>query len=127
MLEDLASLLTGYVTLKTDLWLNEMPKPNGVTVMSVIREYGSMAPDLGFDGPLMEHRRVQILTRARSYNDGETRAWALYNVLSAIVNQVVGGKQYYAINPLQTPFYMGADENGLALFAFNLEVQKEPS
>lgn len=78
-------------------------------------------PTISIDRPAL-----QILNRAKTYADAETRALALYALLAAVVNATLGSTTYQRIEPLAAPFLLERDANDRTVFAANYYVMKKP-
>ncbi len=129
VLDDVAALLAeaGLGTPGTDLFLARSPdSPDTVTV---IREYGGMAPDYlyGSPDPTEEYPRVQIECRDTDYAVARLRVERCARILGAVRDRVVNDSFYYRISPLGSPVPLGEDESQRARIIVNLEAAKSPS
>jgi Bacteriophage minor capsid protein len=102
----------------------------------IIRETGGIAPepnlgDLTNPGRLtrIQSPSLQIVVRGvrDDYDTPRTAAKALYDLFTAILNQVIGGVYYLSVDPIQEPFLLRTDDNFRSYIAFNIHVMKEPS
>lgn len=129
VLDDVAALLAeaGLGTPGTDLFLARSPdSPDTVTV---IREYGGMAPDYlyGVPDPTEEWNSVQIECRDADYAAARLRIERCARALGAVRDRVVNGTHYYRISPLGPPVPLGEDESQRSRIVCSLEAAKVPS
>jgi len=111
----------------TDLFLGSTPdSPDACTT---VREYAGEAPERTL-GPstAYEQPRIQIVCRAGKddYAAARTKAEAVYKVIDK-AELTLSGVHYLRIEPLQSPFTIGRDENDRWLIGFNASVMKEIS
>lgn len=89
-------------------------------------EYGGRAPehDLGTTALRHEYPRVQVLTRNTVYLTGIKKAQDVTHAFTAVRNTTLSDVGYKGIDPVQSPFSLGQDNNGRWVFACNYEVCK---
>jgi hypothetical protein len=87
-------------------------------------ESGGMAPENIHDQPAPAYSRpgLQIMSRAKSYKNARDKAWEAYNALVQVQNQAIGSVVFLKIEPRQTPFNIGQDDNSRELFSCNFDV-----
>lgn len=124
----LAELVThlqgeGLGTGGVNLFMSQLPDTPDAA--SALIEYGGTGGDLRLSNgrPLDELPRVQVLVRAKTYLEAETKARQLYTALHMRV-RTLGTTLYIACQPLQPPFYLKRDEKGRTLMVFNLEARR---
>ncbi len=74
----------------------------------------------------IEYPRLQILSRAATFDEAEVIAAKAYRALDGVVNLLLGGLRYLKIMPLQPPFVLERDANDKVVLAFNVEVMRCP-
>lgn len=74
-----------------------------------ILEAGGGPPDLHWAG---DYPGFQILTRAVDYETARTQAEAAFGKLHGLSEAVLGARRYLLIRAVQSPAYIGRDENG---------------
>lgn len=130
---DLISLIQS-ATLGTygqDLFVFRLP--DNIYTAIALRATGGTAPtyDLTAIPYSTERPGVQILGRSLPGAVPEqamfARLEAIHQLFAGTMGTVINGTKYHSIHPLQSPFLLGPDEKGRALFAFNALVEKEPS
>src|ERR1051325_6921886 len=111
-------------TVGTDLFLGSTPDSPDACV--TVREYGGEAPEFTL-GPSVayEQPRIQIVCRAgvADYAAARTKAEAIYRALN-VAEATLSATHYLRIEPLQSPFPIGRDENNRWEIAFNCSVMK---
>ena len=123
-----AGASTGFV-LDTSVFVDSMPDtPN--TCIGVYGPAGS-GPfiALGTTTPSFESPGLQVICRSTSYTTARSNAETVYLHLITKVNTSLGSTggssaTYLSIDPLQTPFTLGSDENDRPLFGCNYRVRK---
>jgi len=98
-----------------------------------IHEYGGRSPELTLGNsstPAWEYPRVQILDRSTDYQIARNAAEKWYRLLMNQTNTTLKptssatGARYLDITPVQSPFYVGTDENNRHEVACNYECRK---
>lgn len=128
--EDIATILaavSGFGTIGTDVFhrLGLTDTPDAQVACTT---YGSAPPDLTMTATVgsavTERPRVQIVARGEMVSGGaaaaEAKAQAAWNALQNYKG-TVNGTNYLYVACLQSPFYMGKDEQGRPKFGFNVE------
>jgi hypothetical protein len=97
--------------------------------VSIIRTGGLGSEDTHnlTDQPAYERPTAQIVVRAQNYEDAETMAQQLYDLLWPIQNQMINGTWWRELNVRSEPFDLPVDEKGLPRIAFNIDVAKRTS
>ena len=89
--------------------------PEEPDVLALVTPYeGEVSPDL----PISEEK-VQVKSRAPTYGDSETLAWQIFNLV-AVDPPPAADRKIFSATPLQSPVYLGSDEQGRFVFVFNL-------
>lgn len=110
------------LTFNTNLFIGRMPaKPNNVVV--IIDSYG-YPPDLGLNTVGYERPNVQIVIRNSNYTTGLELAQDIKDSLHGRSQQIWNGTLYSVITCLGSPAPLGWDENGLASFSINFNLQR---
>jgi hypothetical protein len=128
ILDELASfLLDAEVVEAGHLFKGVMPDDPD-TVIALFESPG-LEPEYVHDaeGPLIERPRLQVQSRAQTYEAARLAAELVHAALARITNQNIGGVRYLAVTALQSPFSLGYDINRRALIVCNYQVFKEPS
>ncbi len=113
----------GVGTVGTDLFWNLMPdQPDAVTV---VREYGGLAPVVTHDDAVYERPRIQITCRAQTYAEARAQAERCWDALRRVRNRTIAGTRYLAITPLGPVFPIRRDDDQREFIGLNAEVQKE--
>lgn len=123
------------------MWVDDLAdyvQANGISVEVTtagvpdsVNELVTLTPAPGF-APISQHdaavgtRRpnVQIMCRSLSFPTAFDRATLIYDLVSGVVNAVIGSTRFLRIAPLQEPFYLGRDEKDREMVAFNCAVQR---
>lgn len=110
-------------TLGTNLFAGRLPDAPDTAIG--VRTYGGGAARFIHEmlAPSMETARVQVLTRAASLGDAEELADAAYMRLAALRNR----EDVWSVEPLESPFDAGRDENDRALVVFNVRASRRRS
>lgn len=56
------------------------------------------------------------------YDSAHDQAWALFNLLAPIANQVIGGTSIQTINPTSTPTYLTLDSQSRTQYTVDFQV-----
>lgn len=90
--------------------------PEEPDVLALVTPYeGEVSPDLPISG-----EKVQIKCRAPAYGDASTLAWQIFNLV-AVDPPPIADRKIFSVTPLQSPVYLGSDEQGRFVFGFNLQ------
>lgn len=129
----------GIGTAATDLFYGPMKEayPDAVVL---VQEYGGLTDEPNLSDPTptaapagksirLEFPRIQILCRGarNDYNTPRAKAEAARVALTKVLNQTLSGVRYLAIEPIQPPFPLSADENERERIVFNCQITKELS
>lgn len=120
LLEELASILTaqGHV-LGTNLFLGWLPdSPDSAAALYETAGYYPLYI-ANLPAPGMERPGIQVLVRDATYATGRERIESIYQRLASIGNQVVSGRWYAAVRPMQAPFALAPDERNRPRFVVN--------
>jgi hypothetical protein len=108
--------------LATDVFLDSRPAEPDHCLTLV--DTGGYAP---FSGINDLKRTVQLVCRDRSVVVAKAWAWALYALLSPASGRlIVQGTTIMVTVAQQPPFGIGPDDNGRALYAFNIFAITQP-
>lgn len=113
----LASLLTSYGTLGTDLFVGTMPNaPNDCIALREVPGPGPIIHDVWYD--------VQILLRGSPYNVDSTRSKAenIRNLIHVQRPQTIGGIYYGGFQILMDINRLGRDDLERPLFSINVRL-----
>ena len=95
---------------------------NPETGLENIATMGVSIGTIGIERPI-----VQI--RSRGSQNGflvaNDNAWIVYRAIHNTINATINGTLYLMIEATQTPYTLGADENGRWIVGFNLQIYKE--
>lgn len=105
--------------LGTDIFLSQLPDLDNCIALF---EYGGEAPELHSN---IEKPRLQVMVRNVDYQTGRTTIEQMKNILHGLSEQIINGKRYLLIKALQSPEFLGYDENNRAEFVCNFEIIKE--
>lgn len=125
LVEDVASFLSAH-SQGTNLYLGRLPdSPDDV---AAVYQYAGRSPLFVHDkaGIDIERPALQVLVRSRVYATAQTRAYAIYTLLAAVVNATLGSTLYQRIEPLASPFLLDRDQNDRTVFAANFHAWKAP-
>lgn len=134
-LADLADFLEGLglVTLPNppavvgDLFLGTRPdKPPKITCLY---EYPGGAPEYVQDQqlPVAEKPQLQVVTRAKTYEEAHDQAWRVWRALAVVTNATLGTTYYRSIRPNGSPAVLLRDSDDRVLMFFNASIEKEVS
>jgi hypothetical protein len=122
LLEDLADhlIVGGHATeVAVDIFTDYLPDdPASLTCLT---EYGGSGSVHGFTATT---RRVQIISRSKTWTDARSRNWDIYKYLDDHDDRITTANsgRWMVIRPLQTPFRLRIDEAGRSVFAFNVSI-----
>lgn len=133
ILQDIVDYLTTGglgMTGGTNLFAGFMPsEPN--TALAVYQT-GGLVSDYAMGDvagrAVMEHPRLQVVSRSTDYQVAHANAQKAYLLLDGMPKRALNGVQYHWTRPVQPPFLMHRDEalHRVSL-AFNVDVWKELS
>lgn len=110
------------LTFNSNLFIGRMPaKPKNAVV--IIDSYG-YPPDLALNSNGYERPNVQIVIRDNDYSVGLSLAQDIKDSLHGRAQQTWNGTLYSVITCLGNPAPLGWDENGLASFSINFNLQR---
>ena len=128
ILDDFADCLTsaGHGVTGTDLFKSMMPsRPDAVISVT---HYGGLEPVRGMAASagkaLAQIDRVQVIVRNPRYEDAAKLAQDVWFTLDG-ASRAINGVQYRWISALQSPFFLGRDENNRTLVACNYECVRD--
>jgi len=75
----------------------------------------------------LEQTQVQLRARAKSYQDASTMMSSAHGILDGMNERLVNFRSYKWIEAIQTPFYIGQDEEDRRIFSCNLKVIRSAS
>lgn len=104
--------------------------PTGDGPYMTLVETGGIAPTRihNIPGASTQRPTAQIVVRAKAANVARAMAKAAYLALDGTFNTVIAGTFYQSITARQEPRDLGPEEGtGRAMYAFNIEAQKQPS
>ncbi|MDO6355114.1 minor capsid protein [Caloramator sp. CAR-1] len=105
--------------LGADIFLSQLPDLDNCIALF---EYGGEAPELHSN---IEKPRLQVMVRNIDYQVGRMKIEQIKNTLHGLSEQIFNGKRYLLIKALQSPEFLGYDENNRAEFVCNFEIIKE--
>lgn len=131
MLDDIATWLVststgiGQIGTGTTYAVYKLQQPPSTLNMAVLYQYGGLAPIPLFDGTV-DNPRLNVRTISSATSDlGYNAALVISNRLRYVVNRKVPtdtGSYYWSIEPLQSPEFIGADENGMMQWIQNFQI-----
>lgn len=125
MTDVLDYLTTGGIST-TSLFAGQMPASPDAAVcvyetggLGPVKAMGNTAGQAKFERP-----RVQIVSRGARFGYADARAVAqeAFLLLDGMPSRSVNGRRYLWGSAIQSPFTMGADEQGRPLIAFNVDL-----
>jgi len=118
ILDDLSALLT--TNGLTDVYKSAMP--DGPDEAICLYEYGGFGQVRMHDGVAWRNPSIQTLVRSRDYQTARTKIETIYSLMSALVNQQVGGTKVLHATPVQEPFPLGpVDAQGRVRLVVNFD------
>lgn len=127
--DDIADYLTSGGVSSSQVFVGEMPE-RPITAL-VITPTGGLGPSRTMSGALngapIEDEQFQIRTRSDVYSDAEVLIRQAHGLLSGFQERLINGRRYYYGVPLQTPFYLGRDDERRAVFACNYKILRAES
>ena len=126
LLDDLGSVLqtAGVGTVGADIFKGGLASTPDMQISMI--ESGGFSPLRELDnGVPVDRCTVQVSVRAAAYDYAAAQAQAhlAYAALDAVVEQVLSGRRYHQIEPLQPPFLLERDESDRPVFVFNILVE----
>jgi hypothetical protein len=106
--------------LGTDIFLSLLPAE--IDNCIALFEYAGEAPELHSN---IEKPRLQVMVRNVDYQTGRMTIEQVKTALHGLSEQIINGKRYLLIKALQSPEFLGYDENNRAEFVCNFEIIKE--
>lgn len=130
LLDELGTYLqtNGIGTQGTDLFLGSLPDRPDAAV--AVLEYGGLAPEhtMGANtAPDFERPRVQVLSRHADYTTARQKAEDAYRLLDKLTATSLSSTLYLRIAALQSPTWLGQDQNNRHVVSCNFQVWKELS
>ena len=126
LLDEVATFIAAGTTLTvgTDLFKGLMPDEPDTCV--TIYESPGRAPveEMGANSPV-ERPNLQVISRSGAYATARANSQSVWDLLRTVTEQTLSGKHYLRIQPFQSPFLMGRDENRRVRIVFNCTVDKE--
>lgn len=124
VMTDIAALLeaAGAGSQATSIFVGRMPETPDQCV-SVI-PYQGMGSEYvqDQDAPAYGRPSVQVMVRGKGAIATEARAFAAYNALASVTNQIIGSTFYLAIRPNHEPFPLPRDGNDRDLWVVNAQI-----
>ena len=123
--KDIATIIADATdfTIGTDLFYGRSLTDTPDTQIATAT-YGSFPPDLAMTSTvgsaITERPRVQVVSRALAYDTAEANAQSAWNALQNYKG-TVNGTNYLFTTCLQSPFFMGLDDNNRVKVGFNVE------
>ena len=113
------------LTSGTNLFAGALP--DAPERAAAVFETGGIFPVQAFgrSASVVERPRIQIVTRAKTYQSGRMLAHNIWRTLNAVRGLPINGVTYHLIAPVQSPFAMGEDGSGRMRFAANFDVIKD--
>ena len=96
--------------------------PSGEASLQLI-ETGGTSPENtqnALGQPAFMRPSAQVLARAKSKVQAETKAWDAYRVFFRVRNKFINSGWYRDIKPLQAPIDLGLDDRGQIKYGFNV-------
>lgn len=122
ILNDMAQILqnNGLGVVSSDLFYARMPDQPDDAVC--LYEYAGRAPTYVHSGLSYTSPGLQVVVRSKSYATAKAKIENIFTVLQGLTNITVGDKTYLRVDPQQSPFPMGPDENERHRLAVNFNV-----
>lgn len=137
ILDEIAKLIDDNSTSKTvgTNLFKGFENPMAPDTSTFVHEYGGRAPEFTFgsSSPAWEIPRIQVVDRSTDYVAARKSAEFNYKLLMGQVNKTLKpssgatGTRYLSIEPQQSPFYLGQDDNLRHRFVCNFECLKSLS
>lgn len=128
-LTELGTFLSTSMSLTegTELFLGS--RPDDPDTVLVLYEYPGGAPEYVQNQmpPIVEKVQIQVLARAKRYEEASVLAHRAWIALAPITNAVLSGTKYRSIRPNASPAILGRDTNDRLMVYFNASVEKEVS
>ena len=87
-----------------------------------VKLYDSGISDLAWNG---EYPIFQVAVRAKTYDEADSTAQAIYKALHGICEQTINSKRYLLIQAIRVPMYLSDDAFTRKIFTTNFSVIKE--
>ena len=137
ILDEVAKLITDNTTTRvigTSLF-KSFSAPSAPITTTVVLETQGTPPTrvFGSSAPAFENPGIQIIDRSSDYQTARNSAELIYRLLQAQANTTLkpttadSGTRYLTLEPQQSPFSIGQDENGYHQISCNYLVMKELS
>jgi hypothetical protein len=132
LLDEIAAHLqaAGVGIICQTLFMGSMPQDEPSTgsqdAVTAILEIPSRPPVRTHDKNLLELPRLQIQTRGAPYGYPEARQKAqdAWDVLEAVVNQLLSGVTYLRIEAQRSPYWLRTDDYNRPYFQFDVECSR---
>lgn len=110
-----------------DLFLGSRPEEPDTCL--TLYEYPGGPPEYvqSSHNPSAEVTSLQVVSRARKYQDAHSFAARAWTALAPVTNATLSGTYYRSIRPNGSPAIMGRDSNDRILVFFNATIEKEVS
>lgn len=111
----------------TDMFLGKRPDMPDTAL--ILYEYPGLGPEYiqSSFNPISEVVQLQVVSRAKKYQDAHSRAAAAWTALAPVTNATLSGTYYRSIRPNASPGNMGTDSHDRVLVFFNATIEKEVS
>lgn len=108
------------------VFTGRLPQIDGAAIALLLYSSGRPAFTMPGDGddaylPALERPALQLFVKHTNYDEGFALIRALYKATLRLCNVVVGDTRFVAMVPVQSPFYVGDNEEGLPMFSVNFE------
>lgn len=116
LLDEIAAYLQAQLvgTVGTDIFKGALPASPD-TALAVV-ETGGFPPDLA---AAVDHPTFQVMCRSPDYATARNKAQAAYTALHGLTETALSGRRYLLIRAMQSPTYIGVDQNGWHLISTN--------
>lgn len=128
LLEDMLDYLTtGSIGLTGGTNLFGGMLPDAPERAAAVYETGGLFPlqAMGRTSAVVERPRIQVVTRASSYQGARMLAHNVFERLDTVREATINGTRYHYIAAVQSPFFLREDESGRKLIACNYDVIKD--
>ena len=132
ILDDMLTLLGGSsigLTAGTNLFAGTLP--DAPDKACAVYETGGAFPihamGLGPGNALVERPRVQVVTRALSYQAARQLAQNVFQAMDGLTNATINSTSYLLVTAVQSPAAMGLDGRDRPRLVMNFDIMKKVS
>jgi len=132
ILDDVMTLLGSAsigLTAGTNLFAGTLP--DAPDKACAIYETGGMFPihamGAGPGNALVERPRVQVVTRAMSYQSARQLAQNVFQAMDGLTNATINSTSYLLVSAVNSPAAMGLDGSGRPRLVMNFDIMKKVS